>query len=376
MKKSIYTLALLFTASTLLTSCRNNEVILVESATLSPYEFSIAMGTPAVTLTATLYPANATNRAVAWTSENANIASVNNGVVTAVSVGTTRIFITTACGRTNTATVTVTPAPIAVTSVALTDCDADTPLVIGGTRQLTATVLPKNATNHAVIWTSDNTSIATVDNDGLVTARAAGTTTITVITTDGGRTAACVVTVTVCQIDNSAGVVIDGIRWATRNVDTPSTFAEYPENAGGFFQWGTLNDVTHHWAATGTVTGWNRNNNRVVWTAVNNPCPQGWRVPTQTELTNLQNQPNTWAQRNGINGRMFGTAPNQLFLPAAGYRLSTSGMRDRVDSSGFFWSNTEGSNAAWAWYLLISNDEAYVLNNSRAYGFSVRCVAE
>ncbi len=68
-------------------------------------------------------------------------------------------------------------------------------LSLGGTYGLTATVSPSNATNKAVSWTSSNTSVATVSSSGLVTAKAAGNTTITVRTADGNKTATCSVTV-------------------------------------------------------------------------------------------------------------------------------------------------------------------------------------
>lgn len=66
----------------------------------------------------------------------------------------------------------------------------------GDTEQLTETVLPSNATDKSVSWSSNNTSVATVSSTGLVTAVSAGSATITVTTTDGGYTASCAVTVT------------------------------------------------------------------------------------------------------------------------------------------------------------------------------------
>lgn len=66
----------------------------------------------------------------------------------------------------------------------------------GLTRQLTATVAPSNSTNQNVSWSSSNTSVATVNSSGLITAVAAGTATITVTTQDGNKTATCTVTVT------------------------------------------------------------------------------------------------------------------------------------------------------------------------------------
>lgn len=68
-------------------------------------------------------------------------------------------------------------------------------LTEGETAQLTATVLPDNATNKNVTWSTSNASIATVDANGLVTAVSAGTATITVTTEDGSFTANCTVTV-------------------------------------------------------------------------------------------------------------------------------------------------------------------------------------
>lgn len=65
----------------------------------------------------------------------------------------------------------------------------------GNKYQLTATVQPTNATNNKVTWSSDKTDIATVDENGLVTAKAAGTANITVTTEDGSKTATCTVTV-------------------------------------------------------------------------------------------------------------------------------------------------------------------------------------
>jgi uncharacterized protein YjdB len=73
-------------------------------------------------------------------------------------------------------------------------------LVIGETGNLTATVLPENATNRNVVWTSNNTAVATVNASGTVTAVSEGTATITVTTADGGHTATSTVTVTATAV--------------------------------------------------------------------------------------------------------------------------------------------------------------------------------
>ena len=149
-------------------------------------------------LTATVEPNNATNKAVNWSSNPTSVATVDNsGNVTAVAVGTATITVTTQDGnKTATCTVTVTPAssdPVAVTGVSLNK--TSTTLTVGGSETLTATVQPSNATNKAVNWSSNPTSVATVDSNGKVTAVGEGTATITVTTQDGNKTATCTVTV-------------------------------------------------------------------------------------------------------------------------------------------------------------------------------------
>ena len=90
-------------------------------------------------------------------------------------------------------TLTVTAPTVHVTSVTLNKTSMA--LAVGSSERLTATVSPSNATNMTVTWTSSNSAIARVDNGGNVTAVSAGSATITVTTADGGKTAACTVTV-------------------------------------------------------------------------------------------------------------------------------------------------------------------------------------
>jgi len=177
------------------------------------------------------------------------------------------------------------------------------------------------------------------------------------------------------------GVVIDGIRWATRNVDAPGTFADNPQNAGMFYQW----NRNIGWSSTNPMTDSNGGTAwwgssipaGTAWYAENDPCPAGWRVPTQAELTNLRNQPNTWISNwngTGINGRLFGTAPYQIFLPAAGFR-STAGTLYVVGGFGGYWSNTQRG-STYAMELSFGSGSSGMSHWSRAVGLSVRCVAE
>lgn len=169
----------------------------VTGVSLNKNATTIAIGANE-TLTATITPANADNQAVTWSSDNTAVATVNqNGKVTGVAAGTATITVTTADGnKTATCTVTVpdpSADPVAVTGVSLNK--TSTSLTVGSSETLTATVAPANATNQAVTWSSNNTAVATVNQNGKVTAVAAGTATITVTTADGNKTATCTVTV-------------------------------------------------------------------------------------------------------------------------------------------------------------------------------------
>ena len=151
-------------------------------------------------LISTITPDNATEKSVTWESSAPGVATVDtSGKVIAVSAGTATITVTAADGSEEKAvcTVTVTAATVSVTGVTLSQTQAH--LYYNGTPNtlaLTATVAPANATNKNVTWTSDNSSVATVDSSGNVTAVAPGTATITVTTVDGSKTATCLVTVT------------------------------------------------------------------------------------------------------------------------------------------------------------------------------------
>ena len=267
------------------------------------------------------------------------------------------------------------PVTISVTHVVLSHNTLE--LTVGETATLFATVMPRDAENQNITWTSSSPTVATVNNNGEVRARAAGTTTITVITEDGEMTTTCTVTVErvpdveVCT--SLDGVVIDGIRWATRNVDAPGTFAETPESAGMFFQW----NRRIGWSTTGFVVGWDFIGAQgLIWTRANDPCPQGWRVPTEEELFSLRNADNVRGRRNEVYGRVFGTAPYQIFLPAAGARRY-NGVLIQVGYLGYYWASTPRGWPALnlsfrsGWPASIS-----IITRDRSAGASVRCVAE
>ena len=140
-------------------------------------------------INATLTPQDAVNKLIVWFSDAENVATVSeDGVVSAISVGTATI--TAKCGEVS-ATCKVTVKPILATSIILNKETLE--LVIGENEALTATVKPENTTYKTIVWSSSNEEVATVSEDGVVTAVSGGEVTITA--TCGDVSASCTVTV-------------------------------------------------------------------------------------------------------------------------------------------------------------------------------------
>lgn len=170
--------------------------IKVNKITLNKTTASVTKG-KTLQLTATVTPGNATKKEVKWSTSNKNVAMVStSGLVTAKSAGTATITCTAQDGSSVKATckITVKNPVVKVRKVTLNKTTAT--LAPKETLTLKATVTPTNATNKAVTWKSSNTKIATVSSSGKVTAKAAGTVTITCRAKDGsGKKATCKITV-------------------------------------------------------------------------------------------------------------------------------------------------------------------------------------
>ena len=378
-----------------LASCSSDEpTISVTNIMLYPTTLQLTVG-ETKTITATITPNDATNQNVTWASSTPTIATVDaKGAVTAISAGTTTIIVATADGgKTAISNVTV-----SVPATGITLDRTSVKLGTGRTTRLIATILPENATNRNVLWTSSNPSIATVNDDGVVSGLAVGTATITATTADGAHTATCDITVD--------GVLINGVPWATRNVDIPGTFAQNPEDAGMFFQW----NRPYGWRATIHYTDhvhniwddllypsqrWNpfigdwetdiwwdwTTPTGTAWYEENDPCPPGWRVPNVEELFSLRNTAHEWITKNGVEGRRFGIAPNQIFLPAAGIRFS-DGLLEFDGLGGFYLSGCKPNYWSVSSLQFNSSPNRYqaladmLAGGLITFGFSIRCVAK
>ncbi len=192
-------------------------------------------------LDANVVPASATNKAVTWSSSDTAIATVDNdGVVTPIAVGSVTISVTTVSGnKVGNCTITV-GTDIFPTGVQILGCMSSTALAVGDTRELNAEVIPSNATNTNVSWSSSNTAVATVSSDGLVTAIAEGSATITLTTEEGNKQATCAITVE-GDGGNPGGPVMYGDCNATSSNGIPNPpcafFVELISNNRVRFNW-------------------------------------------------------------------------------------------------------------------------------------------
>jgi len=145
------------------------------------------------------------------------------------------------------------------------------------------------------------------------------------------------------KIENrvESGVKINGVTWATRNVDDPGTFTAKPQYIGKEY---TLEEAK-------------------------NVCPTGWRLPTKEELESLKkSETYIWSELNGVRGGYFGSG-DKIFLPAAKYDANNKCF-------AIYWSGTMSNDSnKYDGYQMIFYDEGVWMNNNRGWN-SVRCVKE
>ena len=167
-------------------------VIEEKSISFSSNTYPIGVGST-VTLNPIITPSNASFKAVDFVSSDTKIATVDaNGVVRGIAPGTATIVATTRRNGLK-ATATINVSYISASSVKLNTTSVS--INLNDTYTLIATVSPENASDKTVTFTSQNTSVATVDNNGIIRAVGKGTTTITVTPKGGGTSSTCIVTV-------------------------------------------------------------------------------------------------------------------------------------------------------------------------------------
>ena len=369
-----------------------------------------------------IQPSDATDKTVVWSSDAPEIVEVSDGGrITAISEGTA-VITATSGDVSGTCTVVVSKPYIPVSSVKINLSSLE--LTQGEVVSLTVTVEPANATDKTVVWRSDDSDVASVDQEGNVTAVSQGNTVITAEC--GDMSATCVVTVFPAElhyvdeygIDHGPGILIStysygDIVWAPVNCGYHATDYKYgklyqwgrkygqgydgsdaiapviaeggvtlaegqdPDNANTYFK-GAGND----WLGVSDDKLWNSGTEDAPVKTENDPCPDGWRVPTYNELKSIQSRKSSWTTNDeGQNGYWFTDSndPSQtFFMPAAGLISGASwkaGKPDDRGSDGYYWSSKPYNNGA-ANMQSISKYSVSGSSSYRCYGYSVRCVKE
>ncbi len=259
-------------------------------------------------------------------------------------------------------------------------------LTVGEQYSLTATIIPSNTTeDKTLFWMSENECKASVNKNGTITALVEGSTSIGVYKA-GNRweSASCVVTIKnnpLFAVDE--GVVINGIKWATRNVGAPGVFAGKPEDAGMFYQFNSRVG----WSSTDPLTKTDHQNTMTrEWRKKNDPSPAGWRVPTFAELESLQDETkvsNEWVTIGNVAGKRFTdkTTGNSIFIPSVGSRYFNNGQLSATTislASANYWSGTStkltGIAYRWGFNKAVEFYQPY--ESMRSYAYPIRSVAE
>lgn len=368
-----------------------NQASLVTGLTMSQSTLTMNSGTTQQ-LTVTATPANALAD-ITWTSSNESVATVDqNGLVTSVAGGSCTITATATDGSLVTATCFLTVIQM-VTSITL----SETHVLLGLDEfiRLTATVLPANAANKSVVWSSSNSDIAPVRN-GRVDAYDYGAVTITCDAADGsGVKATCIV-----LISDDAHAFVDlglpsGTLWATMNVGATS-----PEDYGDYFAWGETtgyNDgkTNFEWSTYQYCNGSDTTMTKYCYDSsygyngftdtLTELLPEddaatvnwgaGWRMPSYDQQIELrENCAWTWTQLNGVNGYdVVGSNGNSIFLPATGH--FTGSWYGATGEQAYYWSRTLSENNPSAARVMYFNDPWVVWYRPGRYeGLSVRAV--
>ena len=317
------------------------EPVHVESVSLDKETAAMEIG-ETLALSATVLPANADDKSVAWKSTNPEIAEVDqNGNVTAISSGTVTITATTTNGgKVAGCEVTVSAAFIPVESVTFEHDELIS--FPGDSYPLIVTVLPENATNKTITWSSSDASVVSVTQDGQVTGHAEGLVTITAKA--GDKEATCIIHCVHNPDDDedrdgeeNGREWVDlglpsGIKWAVWNVEAWSS-----TEIGDLFAWGETfarkNEDNPPYTLKNHTTGkyikyvTNPKSGEVDNLTILEPLDDAahakwggdWRMPTEADVMELVDNTNyEFVQHKGVWGAKLTSKNNahSIFVPA------------------------------------------------------------
>ncbi|MDR0231503.1 MAG: hypothetical protein LBI82_05225 [Dysgonamonadaceae bacterium] len=172
------------------------------------------------------------------------------------------------------------------------------------------------------------------------------------------------------------GVIINGVKWATRNVAAPGRFVASSEDYGEYYQW---NKGTTDFLLTKDYYN-SVYANSASWLSINDPSPIGWHIPTLEEIETLlysENVTNEWTIVNKVTGRKFTdkTTGNSLFLPAAGCCSYSDGLPYDFGSCGMYWNNAQRENTN-PYELGFNSRRSWYAPTFNVFGLSIRPVAD
>lgn len=391
------------------------DVVKVQSVSLDKTEYTFNTIGNTLTLKATVLPADATDNSVEWSSNKATVATVDqNGTVKAIGNGTATITVKTKDqGKTATCAITVAQW---VTSITLSKTYLSLPVGDEETISVTS-ILPDNANNKSFTWSTSSNYVATVDQNGKITAKAIGDAVIKATANDGsGVFASCSVVVRKRGPSGSVDLGLS-VFWATCNI-CESGFVSSPEKYGDVYAWGETethysskdpliwkdgktgyNFASYKWydASTKTYTKYvtSRYFGTLDYKSVLEPQDDvahvklggSWRMPTNQEWIELLNNCTwTWVTNyngTGVNGRLVTSNinGNSIFLPAA------SGCWDEYNFNGYneggvYWSSSLDYNNPHSAYIVgfgpggVNRTDIVRYSDYRCYGWSIRPVSE
>lgn len=262
-------------------------------------------------------------------------------------------------------------------------------LEVGESAALTVTILPEDATIKDYTWRSGNEMIATVSPTGVVTAVSSGTTWILAESFDPNKQVECTVTVTY-SVPEAVDLGLS-VQWASFNLG-----AATPEGGGSLYSWGeSMPKFNYMWnqyqLARGYSTGLTKyctdtnygydgfTDDKTELDPEDDAATVNlggkWRMPTNDEMSELLNDCSwAWTTRNSMNGYLVtGSNGNSIFLPAAGYRYSSTNYD--IGEVGAYWtSSLYTNNPSYALFLYFEESVKQASATGRYYGFSVRPV--
>lgn len=325
-------------------------VISVESVSLVQTEYLFHTLGTSLKLQATVLPKDATDPRIEWSSDNEEVAQVDeNGKVKAVGNGTATITVKTLDqGKAATCAVTVAQD---VTEIRLDEESLS--LLEGEQMTLAATVLPSSANDKTLTWTSSDYAVADVDGGGTVTALSKGQTVITAIANDGsGVSASCHVTVYAIPDAVDLGL---SVKWAAWNVG-----AVGPEHAGNQYAWGETESKskykwsTYQWCegSEDSLIKYNEADGKTQLDPEDDVAHVklggSWRMPTGEEFQELLDHCMLeWTTLNGVEGmkctsQIEGFSDRWIFLPSTGYKQPFNPADDDTTQGfyGNYWSSS------------------------------------